>query len=526
MRRSPVPKKLMIYSALVLGAAAFALPFVWMATTSVKTDRELFTRELRIFPAAPNPSPVSPYVDTRYFQDVQGPYLADLLPRLTALIGKTGFKFPADLPGRPPETATAYGLYARLLCILPDSVWNAPLPAVLAAVERTVDGKMVEDVFRRIDRRLIVGPVRVRARSLRETVFDRGPKVIPYDFETTDRIVWTETLTAKGTTFDSRDLQRLRLDLHPDDTWHRLYLTVEVPGVRYRTDRPVPLAAGDWMVVSFQPPGPDDESLTRPRTWVPLKPEGVSGVTDVRQMKLTFEVRKSSSLRAWWEKIALNYRRVLDFIPFWQYVRVSLFLVLSNIILTLLSCSLVAYAFARLHWPGRDFCFALMLATLMIPAQVTMIPNFLIWRYLGLYNTLVPLWLPSAFGVPFYIFLLRQFMKGIPKDLEDAARIDGAGFLRIYWYVILPLIKPSLTAIAIFTFLASWNDFLGPLLYLSDQRLYPLAFGLFAFSVEAGNNPALTMAASLLMTLPVIVIFFFTQRYFIQGITMTGLKGG
>ena len=156
----------------------------------------------------------------------------------------------------------------------------------------------------------------------------------------------------------------------------------------------------------------------------------------------------------------------------------------------MLVCSLVAYAFARLHWPGRDFCFLLMLATMMIPGQVTMIPHFLIWKSLGAYNTLTPLWLGSAFGSAFFIFLLRQFLKGIPRDLEDAARIDGCGFLRIYWHIMLPLVKPSLAAIAIFTFMGTWNDFMGPLIYLADQRLYPLAFGLYAFSVQVGNNPA------------------------------------
>ena len=120
---------------------------------------------------------------------------------------------------------------------------------------------------------------------------------------------------------------------------------------------------------------------------------------------------------------------------------------------------------------------------------------------------------------------MGRIMKGIPRDLEDAARIDGCGFIRIYWHVILPLVKPSLAAIAIFTFMGTWNDFMGPLLYVADQRLYSLAFGLYAFSVQVGNSPTLTMAGSLLMTVPVIVIFFFAQKYFIQGVTLTGMKG-
>jgi ABC-type glycerol-3-phosphate transport system permease component len=225
-----------------------------------------------------------------------------------------------------------------------------------------------------------------------------------------------------------------------------------------------------------------------------------------------------------------NYRLTLDYIPFWRYVATSVFLLIINVIATVFSCSLVAYAFARLQWPGREVCFALLLATMMVPVQVVMIPQFLIMQKLGWYNTLKPLWIASLFAPAFYVFLLRQFLKGVPRDLEDAARLDGCGFLRIYWHIMLPLIRPALAAIAIFTFLATWNEFMGPLIYLADQRLYPLSFGLYAFQVQA-LQPGTTagigmlMAGALLMTLPVIAIFFFAQRYFLQGVTLTGIKG-
>jgi multiple sugar transport system permease protein len=235
-------------------------------------------------------------------------------------------------------------------------------------------------------------------------------------------------------------------------------------------------------------------------------------------------------LGAWLAKIWRNYRLTLDYIPFWRYVGTGLFLVILNLIGTLFSCSLAAYAFARLHWPGRGICFAALLGTMMIPVQVTMIPQFLIMQKLGWYNTLKPLWVMSFFGSAFSIFLLRQFLKGIPRDLEDAARLDGCGFLRIYWHIMLPLVRPTLAVIAIFTFLATWNDFMGPLIYLSDQRLYPLSFGLYAFQIQSlqpGTSAGIgmLMAGSLLMMLPVIAIFFFAQRYFLQGVTLTGMKG-
>ncbi|MDP6702183.1 MAG: carbohydrate ABC transporter permease, partial [Candidatus Latescibacteria bacterium] len=209
----------------------------------------------------------------------------------------------------------------------------------------------------------------------------------------------------------------------------------------------------------------------------------------------------------------------------WAYIFNSLYLALLTIVGQVFSCSLVAYAFARLQWPGRELWFGILLATMMLPGQVTMIPVFMIFRALGWYNTLKALWVPSFFGSAFFIFMLRQFMKGIPRDLEEAAKIDGCSFFGIYWRIILPLIKPALAAVAIFTFMNTWNDFMGPLIYINDQRLYPLALGLFDFRSEHSSEYGMLMAASTLMTLPVIAIFFLAQRYFIQGVTLTGMKG-
>ena len=291
-------------------------------------------------------------------------------------------------------------------------------------------------------------------------------------------------------------------------------------------NRPEHLGNFQWSIVSLQDYGPDDES-TKIRLWIPLLPQatGPGYVSGDHEVKVTLVMRQASQLEAWWAKCQKNYRGALDYIPFWRYAGTSVFLVVLNIVGTLFSCSIVAFSFARLHWPGRNLSFGLMMATMMIPGQVTMIPYFLIIKSLGWYNTLTPLWVMSLTGNAFNIFLLRQFMKGIPRDLEDAARIDGCNSWQVYLNVILPLIKPTLACIAIFTFMGVWNDFMGPLIYLSDQRLYPLSLGLYAFNVQAGGNFGMMMAGSLLMTLPVVLIFFFAQKYFIQGVTLTGMKG-
>jgi multiple sugar transport system permease protein len=290
--------------------------------------------------------------------------------------------------------------------------------------------------------------------------------------------------------------------------------------------RPVYLSGLDWITLAWQEPGPDDDS-NRIKIWTHLKQSeaGPQFVSDPHTVKITVRVQKTSLLNAWWGKIKANYLSAAQYVPFVRYFWNSTYLITLNVILLLISSSLVAFGISRFTWPGRDLVFLLILGTMMLPEQVTMVPTFLVWKNLGLYNTLTPLWLGSAFGSAVNIFLLRQFMKGIPRDVEDAARIDGCGFLRVYWHIMLPLVRPALAAIGLMTAVAIWNDFKGPLLYLADQRLYPLSFGLYAFTITVSSSPAQTMAASVLTALPIITLFFFAQRHFIRGVTLTGVRG-
>ena len=219
-----------------------------------------------------------------------------------------------------------------------------------------------------------------------------------------------------------------------------------------------------------------------------------------------------------------NYAEATTFIPFFLYLKNTVYITVFNVVAMLISCSLVAYGFARIQWPGRDALFFVLIATLMIPGAVLLIPTFIIFRNLGWVGTPHPLTWPAFAGNAFYIFLLRQFYLTIPRELSSAAKIDGASEFQTYWLIILPLSRAALAAVALFTFLANWNDFIGPLIYLSDKSQFTLAIGLYGFLSRVKTEWGLLMAAATLMVSPVIVLFFFTQRTFIQGITMTGLK--
>jgi ABC-type glycerol-3-phosphate transport system permease component len=220
-----------------------------------------------------------------------------------------------------------------------------------------------------------------------------------------------------------------------------------------------------------------------------------------------------------------NYPKGWSILPFNLFLKNTLIIVVNNLIGNLISCSLVAYGFARLRHPLRDTLFMLLISTMMIPYSVTMIPLFILYNKLGWINTFKPLMVPPWFGYPFFIFLLRQFFMGLPKELDEAAKIDGCSNWRIYWNIILPLSKPALATVAIFSFLGNWNDFLGPLIYLSSQEKYTIAIGLNLFRGQYFTYMGYMMAVSVLTVLPVIVIFLLAQQYFIRGIVMGGLKG-
>lgn len=215
-----------------------------------------------------------------------------------------------------------------------------------------------------------------------------------------------------------------------------------------------------------------------------------------------------------------NYWDAVNYIPFFTYTLNTVIVCALSVAGAVLSNALVAYSFSRLKWPGRDVFFAFTLATMMVPFPVVMVPLYSVFRELGWIGSLLPLWVPTFFANAFFIFLLRQFFLRVPPDLAEAAQIDGASELRIFWSVYLPLAKPALAVIALFTFIGSWNDFLGPLLYLTEQKDFTLALGLQAYqSQHGGTQWHLLMAASTLTVLPVILLFFFTQRTFLRGLT-------
>jgi multiple sugar transport system permease protein len=221
-----------------------------------------------------------------------------------------------------------------------------------------------------------------------------------------------------------------------------------------------------------------------------------------------------------------NFSRVLtEVFPFLQYMINTMIIVIANIIGVLISCSLVGFAFARLRFRGSKVLFYILIVTMLIPWQALMVPQFLLFVKIGWYGTYLPLIIPSFTGTAFFIFLIRQYMRTIPRDLDDAARVDGLNTWQIFWRIILPLSTPVLTVCAVFTFLWSWNNLLGPLIYLDDDEKFTVALGLANLVTLADTPWNLTMAANLVTIIPTVVVYFFVQKKLIGGIASVGLKG-
>jgi multiple sugar transport system permease protein len=242
-----------------------------------------------------------------------------------------------------------------------------------------------------------------------------------------------------------------------------------------------------------------------------------------RTMEIVPEASIRTTIDLRWE----NYPKAIAAMgDFPRYLGNTVLLCVLNVVGTVLSSALVAYGFSRIEWRWRDRLFGVLLATMMIPFPVVMVPLYSLFRWLGWVGTLKPLWVGAFFAGAFNVFLLRQFFRTIPKELSEAARIDGCGEFRIFWQIILPLCRPALVVVALFTFLGTWNDFLGPLVYLTDQKDFTLALGLQAMqsSRSGGTEWHYLMAAGTLVVLPVVLLFVTAQRSFVEGIALTGGK--
>jgi len=570
--------RLVIYTLLLLGGAVFTTPFYWMVSTSFKSDSEIMEVPPKWFPKVPDNVRISPFlIAPEKVLPPAGVSDADwkvILPELERFAWNRIVEhedsncFRVLIDGESNDSTWE----EKMAAVSGNrwSVWrkqmiDAVLSNAMSEVEFTpgekisreqvagvvmdrINPKQIDNMLSRSYRSFAIGRLTVettgrmvfnlvgvqkdagaRWKNLSEnlgplSLTTLGPDSafeIPYNL--TQRDYGSMMLSAE-LPVSTESIKKITLAVHGDGSYNRLNILVEIASGVYRSADDFLLSSSSWQTAVWSIYSGQVGDIT-PSIKLVRAPGLVPSVSDSGLVKVTLILSMEPHFTAMVKKFFASYEELLKALPFLLYLRNSVILIVLNVLSQLFSSSLVAYGFSRIRWPGRNLIFGLVLATVMLPGQVTMIPQFLIWRYLGMYDTWFPLWLPSIFGSAFNIFLLRQFFMTLPRDLEDAARVDGCGYFKTYWYVMLPQIKPALITIAIFQFMGTWNNFMGPLIYISSDELAPLALGVFTMEAVNRTGWTLLMAASTLMALPSILIFLFGQKYFIKGVTFTGSKG-
>lgn len=547
---------------LITCCAIFAFPFIWMLIASMKTDEEVLKNDF--FVNMPDFQPESPYLrdggtlnkpagcSEERWKEAQA-VVSSISQEKIKAYEKQPVVIKSDISKVQEQAAIL--LTNMVTPKVGKKVWeqgNAEIEAAFKlALENSPGGeeKTIAKAFNDAQARFWIGGIKLRETaggvvyskefSNQEKlpdglsvengtlVYDSdGKLVLQSDFSSGHEAVKVNYTFHVQESYEK--LHRMILTLGKDDTWHQIDAEVKVNGVPFKTTRTMWLAQHRPESLVLQFPNDQREEFGK-RPWVELEQVGekITPKGEYTTIELSMIMTPSTSPVAAWGKVKRNYVRVLRSMPFWKNVVNSVILTLLIIFGAVFSSCFVAYAFARLKWPGRSIAFLLLLSTMMLPPQVTMIQQFIIWRELGWYNTMNPIWVPAWFGIAFFIFLMVQQMKGIPRDLEEAAQVDGMNRLQIWWYVIVPLVKPAMAAIAIMAFMGAWNEFMSPLIYLRDMDRFPLSVGMYGLSVDDGSKSdmPLLMAGNILMTIPVIVIFFLFQRYFIQGVASAGVKG-
>lgn len=552
-------RRIILYSILIFGSVIFALPFFWLVLTTFKGADELTGSN--ILPLVPYNVMNSPYVGYMVYPEIEKPTKLDksrwneLKPKLEENIwefayetlGKKKFEKDYDYLFKNDEqalkTEMTEGLWQTVVMKLPESIWKEKDDEIIPSISKAVNSKAAEYVFKQIFKGFAIKNAVLEDREM--NIVKLKPKkgwvgdvtlimkdvpqgtLILYDFgkNKCDKEITAE-FQLPVSEFNS--LGKMTISFDSDTSFNKLFFEIRTKEGTYITKDPVIMEALKDTAVTLclgEPTRLDSGDIVMEKS----KLNGNNDDIKEGEVKLKITLKKIPFNSAVFSKFTKSYRDAMKPLAgnttILDFTFNSIFLAIINILGQVFSCTLIAYAFARIKWPGRDVCFVMLLATMMLPSQVTMIPIFAIFAKIGWYDTLKPLWIPSFFGQAFYIFLLRQFFMTIPRELDDAAKIDGCTHFGIYSRILLPQMKPALATITIFTFMGSWNNFIGPLIYLSSLELYPLALGLSFFRDTQGSFWGLLMAASTLMILPIIIVFFFAQKYFIQGTTLTGMKG-
>ena len=553
---------------LLLVGAAFCtmIPMLWLLTSSFKTANEIFAVPIQWFPNLPPRVASSPYIVEDAYPKIEKPMAVDeavwktLQPQLTQIIWAeaqahiaANGKFSNYVSSEELQMEIIEGLWQQLVAGLPDEVWNGTTDSVTAAVRDTIIPEAVDTIWGSVYREVAVGTLRIE-----DLDFNRTPiEVVNWEAETGTRIRTSDDLqTAASLSYNFQDsdttrmtaaisspipierIRRITLPVRGDASYHRLSLTVFVPqsgmntgstnnGITYQPTRSFVLGSALWTDSVWRVHGIPGElessQITMQRVETSLAAQSAVEVGTGTQLFLQLSIHQPAYLSIVWDKFTSNYRNLWKTVPYNRYFVNSVFIATASTLLTLFFCSLGGYAFAKYKFRGQKILFGILLASMMVPFQVLLVPLFGLMYDIGWLNSYKAIVIPFSVGA-FGIFLMRQFIVTIPSELLDAARIDGCSEFGIYYRIVLPIIKPALGALTIYSFLGSWNGYLWPLIILRDEAKYTLPIGLANLVGIYRQDYGMLMAGTLLSLMPIVILFLAMQREFVQGITLGGVK--
>ena len=555
---------------LLLVAAAFCtmIPLLWLLTSSFKTANEIFAVPIQWFPSLPPRVASSPYVLKDAYPKIEKPMVVDetawegLQTELTQAIWTkaqshiaANAQFSNYVPSEELQTEITEGLWQQLVTTLPDEVWHGTVVSVVTAVQDAVIPEAVDTIWGSVYREVAVGTLLIEDIDFNrtpieavkwETASGTGTQIRPsedtqavanlsYNFQDSDTFHITTTIP---TPVPIERIRRLTLPIRGDASYHRLSLTVSVlqsgeatnnalSGITYQPTRPFVLESALWKGAAWRLHGIPGELESSQITMqqmetdnaVQSKVEAGAG----SQLRLHLTIHQPSYLSIVWDKLTSNYRNLWKTVPYNRYFINSVFIATASTLLTLFFCSLGGYAFAKYQFRGQKILFGILLASMMVPFQVLLVPLFGLMYDIGWLNSYKAIVIPFSVGA-FGVFLMRQFIVTIPSELLDAARIDGCSEFGIYYRIVLPIIKPALGALTIYSFLGSWNGYLWPLIILRDEAKYTLPIGLANLVGIYRQDYGMLMAGTLLSLMPIVILFLAMQREFVQGITLGSVK--
>ena len=553
---------------LLLVGAAFCtmIPMLWLLTSSFKTANEIFAVPIQWFPNLPPRVASSPYIVEDAYPKIEKPMAVDeagwkaLQPQLTQIIWAeaqahiaANGKFSNYVSSEELQMEIIEGLWQQLVAGLPDEVWNGTTDSVTAAVRDAIIPEAVDTIWGSVYREVAVGTLRIE-----DLDFNRTPiEIVNWEAETGTRIRTSDDLqTAASLSYNFQDsnttrmtatisspipierIRRITLPVRGDASYHRLSLTVSVPqsgmnagstnnGITYQPTRSFVLGSALWTDSVWRVHGIPGElessQITMQRVETNLAAQSAVEVGAGSQLFLQLSIHQPAYLSIVWDKFTSNYRNLWKTVPYNRYFVNSVFIATASTLLTLFFCSLGGYAFAKYKFRGQKILFGILLASMMVPFQVLLVPLFGLMYDIGWLNSYKAIVIPFSVGA-FGVFLMRQFIVTIPSELLDAARIDGCSEFGIYYRIVLPIIKPALGALTIYSFLGSWNGYLWPLIILRDEAKYTLPIGLANLVGIYRQDYGILMAGTLLSLMPIVILFLAMQREFVQGITLGGVK--